>query len=66
MQTRVGGDFCGVLAKARLLWGLLQALHHANIYQAMATSRLRNTFRYDADASDDDDQPREMDEEGKT
>ena len=30
----------------------------------MATARLRKTFHYPADNSDDDDTPRDLDEEG--
>ena len=30
----------------------------------MATARLRKTFNYPADDSDDDDTPRDLDEEG--
>ena len=30
----------------------------------MATARLRKTFRYPADNSDEDDMPRDLDEEG--
>ena len=30
----------------------------------MATARLRKTFRYPADNSDEDDTPRDLDEEG--
>ena len=31
----------------------------------MATTRVRKTFKYPAENSDDDDMPREMDEEGE-
>ena len=50
------------LAKARLLWVLLN-LCYAFIY-SMATTRLRSAFRYHDDTDNDDDLPKDMDEEG--
>ena len=52
------------LGEPRSWRGACSASYRKQLLQKMAATRLRKTFQYPVDNSDDDDTPKDLDEEG--